>query len=367
MPRFFPKESQKESSVDVKRHDSSHLSKSTEVSLASFCSTPEVYLQTLRVILYNGSKTKVVCASIDQGSMRTYVSEKVAKELNYEPNGKVEIVHSLFGGVNSKAQHHNIFSVKMRDLNDNFACNFEATDQKVICGEIPSIKRSMWVNELEGKNIFLSDLESDKNTEISLLIGSDIAGKLMTGEKFDLRNGLTAFNTLVGWFVMGKISTDVRVDSKTRSYAMLVANKKIADLWRLDTLGIMDPIEKRDRKLQEQEVKEICLKTAVLNENSRYTVDLPWKDDHAPIGDNRALAKQRLDRVVEKLNRTGRYNDYHQVFEEWLKNDIIEIVPEAEINDFGHYLPHRPILKEASTTKVRPVFDASAHEKGFPA
>lgn len=28
---------------------------------------------------------------------------------------------------------------------------------------------------------------------------------------------------------------------------------------------------------------------------------------------------------------------------------------------------HRPVFKEVGTTKVRPVFDASAHEKGFPA
>jgi len=34
--------------------------------------------------------------------------------------------------------------------------------------------------------------------------------------------------------------------------------------------------------------------------------------------------------------------------------------------DEGHYLPHRPVVKENSTTKLRPVLDASAREQGRP-
>ncbi|XP_015913083.2 uncharacterized protein [Parasteatoda tepidariorum] len=31
-----------------------------------------------------------------------------------------------------------------------------------------------------------------------------------------------------------------------------------------------------------------------------------------------------------------------------------------------HYLPHRPVIKESSTTKIRPVFNASSRRKGVP-
>jgi hypothetical protein len=34
--------------------------------------------------------------------------------------------------------------------------------------------------------------------------------------------------------------------------------------------------------------------------------------------------------------------------------------------DEGHYLTHRPVVKESGTTRVRPVFDASARERGQP-
>ncbi|GFS87114.1 integrase catalytic domain-containing protein [Trichonephila clavipes] len=44
---------------------------------------------------------------------------------------------------------------------------------------------------------------------------------------------------------------------------------------------------------------------------------------------------------------------------------IIERVPEIELNNKCHYLPHRSVIKlNSQTTKVRPVFDASASQRG---
>jgi hypothetical protein len=59
------------------------------------------------------------------------------------------------------------------------------------------------------------------------------------------------------------------------------------------------------------------------------------------------------------------YERYNEVFKEWQAEGIIEVVAVAPKE--GQYLPHRPVVKEASsTTKIRPVFDASAKEVGSP-
>ncbi|KAF2884418.1 hypothetical protein ILUMI_21758 [Ignelater luminosus] len=47
----------------------------------------------------------------------------------------------------------------------------------------------------------------------------------------------------------------------------------------------------------------------------------------------------------------------------WLKEGIIEKVTVEEENLWGHYLLHRHVLKENSTTRLIPVFDASAKSK----
>ena len=49
----------------------------------------------------------------------------------------------------------------------------------------------------------------------------------------------------------------------------------------------------------------------------------------------------------------------------WLQEDIIEEILISQWDE-GHYLPHRPVVKEGGTTGVRPVFDFSAKERGQP-
>ncbi|XP_025836052.1 uncharacterized protein LOC112906336 [Agrilus planipennis] len=50
----------------------------------------------------------------------------------------------------------------------------------------------------------------------------------------------------------------------------------------------------------------------------------------------------------------------------WLEESIIEQVPMSENVKSAHYLPHRPVIKNSATTKIRPVFDASSREKNQP-
>ena len=152
----------------------------------------------------------------------------------------------------------------------------------------------------------------------------------------------------------------------TTAVSMFVSDAKVSELWNLDVLGIKDPKENLEQSLREQIVKENFLKSVFLNDSNRYSVDLPWIEDHAPVSSNFDLAKNRSNSAVKKLVKDGFFSEYDKVFKEWVEEGIIEIVPENELNLFSHYLPHRHVVKPESTTKIRPVFDASASEKGFP-
>ena len=60
------------------------------------------------------------------------------------------------------------------------------------------------------------------------------------------------------------------------------------------------------------------------------------------------------------------FDDYQAVFDNWLEEAIIERVPVLEVDQESYYLPHRPVVKKEGTTKIRPVFDASAKVKESP-
>ncbi|GFV38256.1 integrase catalytic domain-containing protein [Trichonephila clavipes] len=68
--------------------------------------------------------------------------------------------------------------------------------------------------------------------------------------------------------------------------------------------------------------------------------------------------------MCQRNNEQNQLNNYEVVFRQREDLQIIEKVPKTEIDSFGYYLPHRPVIKQASQTmKIRSMFDASARDK----
>ncbi|GFT86273.1 integrase catalytic domain-containing protein [Trichonephila clavipes] len=195
----------------------------------------------------------------------------------------------------------------------------EVNDQKNICLGISRINDSRVLQKLTTHNIFISDSSANNkhSDEIHILLGSDIIGKLFTGEIKQLSEGLTAVNTRLGGTVMGKFSCESKFELKNSLlvHSLFTNREKISDLWELDSLGIKDPSEKKSKL----ELQDLALK---------HFENTVLRDD-----------------------------------EDWEKEGIIEKIAQDEPKNGGkfHYLPHRPVFKENSTTEIRPVFDGSAH------
>ncbi len=89
---------------------------------------------------------------------------------------------------------------------------------------------------------------------------------------------------------------------------------------------------------------------------------LPWQGNHPTLPTNEKGSISRLSSLVRKLKWTKLYNAYAQVIKHQLQEGIIEpVTAEAENHQF--YLPHRAVIRDkAETTKLRIVYDGSAHE-----
>ncbi|UYV84532.1 hypothetical protein LAZ67_X002484 [Cordylochernes scorpioides] len=315
-----------------------------------------VLLPTLRVTLKGNRSEKTARAIIDTGSQRSYILHSTAMEMEYEQSRREFFRHSLFGGSSNDVVEHEVYTIHLSDINNSYRCEFEALGQPLICGSIPPVcPRSF----LEGsEELDASDLMRDR---IEVLIGADIAGRLLTDDQRRISSGLVAIRTKLGWTVMGKIPpTEVRDDTSSLCVTTLLS-LDLENLCKLDAIGISDEEVEKTQSLQ-AEMEEHFAHTTTRDIEERYEVALPWVQDKEMIPTNRDLAENQLSSVRRKLEEVGDMKEYGQIFEECINQGIIEYSREDKL-DGVHNLPHRPVYKRNSqTSKIRPVFNASAHK-----
>ncbi|XP_067214174.1 uncharacterized protein [Linepithema humile] len=160
----------------------------------------DVILQTLHAKIRNGREERVVRLFFDQGSTRSYATKNIIRQMKYEPISEHKLKHSLFGNVTSEIKNHKRYVVHMCSLDNSYTCNFKVFDEEEICAEIPLWEKLPWMNELKEIGIQITDgpTKCDYAAPIKILIGADIAGKLMTGRTRQLKRGLTAVETSLG-------------------------------------------------------------------------------------------------------------------------------------------------------------------------
>ena len=223
--------------------------------------------------------------------------------MSYFPTDSNEVSHALFGGTKSSPQKHNVYKAHLRNLKGDYACNFDVMNQKIICEAFSGMKFVNCLNELKASDITLSDYGQD-NESIGRLIGANVAGKLCTGRQYNLKNGLTAIETYFGWTVMGKDSSAEPRDETLLLLNMLALEERsVSNLWRLDILGIEDPLERKTKQERQNDVMKTFKDTTYINDEGRYEVKLPWIPDHPPLSSHRVAAVKRLEKTIENLNK----------------------------------------------------------------
>lgn len=224
------------------------------------------------------------------------------------------MVHLLFGGTKTKPQKHKSCRIHIGNLEGTYKCDFIALQQDTVCQDIPSVCTGPWTDALKEKNVHLSDTGEDR-ASISLLIGADVAGKLFTGKVIQLSQGTTAIETKLGWTILDSNSEDSNnTDTTLMVVSMLSHEASVSELWKLDTLGITDPIENINKEARQEEIKALFQETTRITEEGRFEVVLPWKDNHPPLQDNRDMAEKRLDIVTKKLKQESLFDGYGTIF-----------------------------------------------------
>ena len=291
----------------------------------------------------------------DTGSDRTYVSSKLVRQVDPEFVSSEMVQYAAFGAVKAnRAELKNLYRLEFRGSSDVEAV--VATEIPVICA--PLYRRSVPKNLIQsfGTIKLVDNYEEAREVTVDLLVGLDNYWKLVKPGAICIPEGLVAQETAFGWVISGKLEGgEVSKPSHQLLCLCELPDVVVQNFSDLDTAG---EVQGENPVLKEFQSKW------QMREN-RYEVGLPWKPDKAEdLMDNCKMACTRLQSLEKRLDRDLVLKErYNVALKEMEDTGVIEEVPTDQLSGEGptFYLPHRPVIREASSsTKVRPVFDASA-------
>lgn len=341
--------------------------KTSDVNLSCTTGSLCTLLPTAQVTVKGAHGDVRATVLFDTGSNMSYVSSALVRKCAPELIATKDVAYSAFGGSESGTKQRNIYCVEMSGAHVLGAApvQVEAAEVPVICNPLrrPSIPDSVLA---AFGNLELADRRShDSELSVDILIGLDNYWDLMmTGcVRSDL--GPVAQQTVFGWVLSGATRSPSDEPAGTGHQLLLmsdVSEARLRQFWELDAIGICP----QEGSLESDPVL-VGFESSVCFKDGRYEVELPWKPQvqrqELCLEDNRQAAEVRLHSLSRKLGKDPQLQAaYDSALEEMETEGIISEVSETDVNDAPvFYLPHRPVVRaSSSTTKVRPVFDASA-------
>ncbi|XP_065891574.1 uncharacterized protein [Dysidea avara] len=358
------------------------LNASVGTDHALIASGEKVLLQTAVVPIQtaDGSATIMAKVLLDSASHRTFITDQLAKKLKLTCDREELLSISTFAA--RTPQQVNTFVVHFNVITKNNSClPLHANVINKITGPIQ--RGPIQPSDLE----FLLSISPEKMADtvpkdvepvnVDLLIGSDYFWTILGTEKLTLPSGLFLISSKIGYILTGKYSIRSCQQHVSSCLVMTEVNKMlpemsmvscsddsvtcIEDFWRLETIGISDPLDiTDDDKALERFNSSICF------EDGRYQIQWPWKYENLDIPENLDIAVGRLRSLARRFQKDRNLLEkYDEVISSQVKQGIVEkVTTDTRTSQQCHYLPHHPVITPAkSTTKLRIVYDASTKAK----
>ena len=328
----------------------------------------QVLLQTAEAVIFSKGVETNCRILFDLGSQLSCITPEARNALNLETTDTKRLSIKVFGGSHSVKELDRVeFTVKAKFGHDNVNVSAFVNEVcKPLSGQNIDLAKSKF-SHLQG--LSLADGGSGKK-KIDILIGADNYWKFFKSGVVQGENGgPVASSSILGFILSGPINNSNNAletnSTMIETFSLKVAVEEEKSLLKefkrfndLETIGIVE--NEKDCVLEEFE-KSIEFK------NNRYEVRLPFKENRLQLNDNYELSRKRLYSNWNKLkNNESLLKNYNEIFEQQLKDGIIEKAGHEKPNEV-HYLPHHGVEnKSSTTTKLRIVFDASAKTHGSP-
>lgn len=386
--------------------------------------TGGIFLKTATVMVHGPAGSKRAICLVDDGSQRTYVRRGLAEELALGIARKEELEIYAFGSKTpAPVENLNLRNLRITGTFPSAPLvQLEALDKEEISTTSPYI-HSEFARKLKQQGKFLGDdrffSSGMESPEIDILIGADHIWDVCGQETIASSCGLRAVNSKLGWLLLGpsannpsgstvismlmrcthasssgvvpartttlasqvKFNDEVTVipaaaSTKRRDTLPSPEEKQISDpgelipdekfslqaFWMLERQGITDD----PQNFSKFNALEGYEESITRQESGRYEAPFPWNDKRRLLEteNNYDMAIRRMDSLLRRLRRTPVLLEAYDAEIRALAER--EFVERCELGYEGvhAYIPHQPVIREdKETTKIRPVFDASAKSR----
>ncbi|GFT34144.1 integrase catalytic domain-containing protein [Trichonephila clavipes] len=221
---------------------------------------------------------------------------------------------------------------------------------------VPTTKIDFNLNNIP--NLKLADKNFNIPERVQMLLGAEVFYELMLPGQFKTEGSNVIFqNTVFGFIVSGSTSSDAK--GKEHCGFIQAADNlehSIKKFWEIENVEI-DSVKTSELDICENHFKS----THSRDDQGRYTVAMPLKEDPSCLGESRQTAIQRLNSLWKRLSRDKEYLSLYEKFLQEYEDlgHMREI--KADGSGVSFYMPHHGVYRpEKSTAKMRTVFNASS-------
>ena len=308
----------------------------------------------------NGRKARVR-ALLDQGSQSSFVTESIVQTLR-APKIKVRAPVSGIGGTDAGIGR----AIVQLKLNSCIGTETAIQCTAIVFSKLTSYvpQRSQCAASLEHlEGLEMADPEPSSGEAIQLILGADIyANILREGLKRGPVGSPIAQKTTLGWILSGPTTSGTT--SEITTITAHLANEDMSLQNQLRSFWELEDIPKCSLLTEEELACEAHFAaTHKRLPEGRYSVRLPFKGvTPINIGSSSHTAEKWLEKLQRKFIRdSDLIVPYYDFMTEYiLLRHIVPTTFNAPDSTPAVFLPHYPVIKDSSTTRLRVVFNASS-------
>jgi len=313
-------------------------------------------LKTAIATVVNGSVQAEAHILFDEGSQRSFLTEKLARLLEVVPCSSEHISLTSFGSTRPLPRRLDNVIINLKTSKGELMPILALVVPNIAAPLNNTIRTTLRdVPYLQGLPL-AHPVSSAENFEISLLVGADFYWNFI-GDHVVRGDGPTAVSSRLGYVLSGPLPVHRAYNSVSNFLNLAVSHdtdvKDLQRFWEIEDTGVT-------AKLSDQTfLEEYCDSHIIRQEDGSYCASFPWRDNHPPLPNNYFVCQGRTRSLVHRLAQTpGMLLTYDRILKEQVDRGFIErVTPDG--NSTTHYIPHHPVRKDSSTTPIRIVYDCS--------